>query len=102
MAKTTLHSTPSLVDVLLGATAADLESIQATVAELERELAELVTDKSRQIDSLKAAAKLLGVRLHGTDHRINFRTPNTEEVVRYVLSRIRSHCQRPARPRQPR
>ena len=42
------------------------------------------------------------LEVHGADHRINFRTPNTEEVVRYVLSRIRSHCQRPVRPRQPR
>jgi hypothetical protein len=42
------------------------------------------------------------LEVHGADHRINFRTPNTEEVIRYVLSRIRSHCQRPARPRQPR
>jgi hypothetical protein len=42
------------------------------------------------------------LEVHGADHRINFRTPNSEDVVRYVLSRIRSHCQRPARPPQPR
>jgi len=30
----------------------------------------------------------------GAEHRVNFPTPNTEESVRYVLSRIRSHCRR--------
>lgn len=32
------------------------------------------------------------VILVGSKNRINFPTPNNEETVRYVLSRIRSHC----------
>jgi hypothetical protein len=28
----------------------------------------------------------------GAQNRINFPTPNDEPSVRYVLSRIRSHC----------
>ena len=32
------------------------------------------------------------VTVVASKHRINFHTPNVEQTVRYVLSRIRSHC----------
>jgi len=42
------------------------------------------------------AAAVLDSEVHvivvGFKNRVNFRTPNDEETVRYVLSRIRSHC----------
>lgn len=59
----------SLVDVLRHATSTDLDEIRETVAELESELATYVADKTREIGALKAAAKLLSVRLNGKPPR---------------------------------
>ncbi len=59
----------SLVDVLRTATAADLQEITAAVAALETDLAALVADRSREIDALKAAAKMLSIRINGKPPR---------------------------------
>lgn len=59
----------SLVDVLRTATATDMEEIQETVASLETDLAELVADKTREIDALRAAAKMLSIRINGKPPR---------------------------------
>lgn len=59
----------SLVDVLRTATAADLQEITDAVTTLETDLAALVADKSREIDALKAAAKMLSIRINGKPPR---------------------------------
>lgn len=59
----------SLVDVLRTATEQDLQEITDTVASLETDLAALVADRSREIDALKAAAKMLSIRINGKPPR---------------------------------
>jgi len=59
----------SLVDVLRTATAADLQEITDAVAALETDLVALVADRSREIDALKAAAKMLSIRINGKPPR---------------------------------
>lgn len=68
MAKPTTPTIP-IVEAIASAGEADLLALREQITAQEQSLAQWVADKQRSIDTLRAAARLIEIRLHGNPMR---------------------------------